>query len=104
MVFTSFVPRLCMMAVPYSRRAGVSPRSALTATLVVTRMLEISKGEEGCAHSEMYKSHSLEELFSNKLANWNVRYVAICKKLLECHQFNSGMKALFISTMNKVPD
>ena len=50
-VFTSLVPRLCMIAVPYSLRAAVSPRRALTATLVVTRMFD--KSTPLWLHSEM---------------------------------------------------
>lgn len=68
--FTSLVPRLYMIADPYSCKVGVSPKSALTATLVVTLILDRSILLPGVAHSEMYKVHSAEELFSKRLANW----------------------------------
>lgn len=66
--FTSRVPKLCMIAEPYSTKVGVSPSSALTATLVVTLIFDKSMLPE--VHSEMYKHHSAEELCWKRLANW----------------------------------
>lgn len=45
----------------------MSPSRALTATLVVTRILDMSWPL--LDHSEMYRSHSLALLVSNRLAN-----------------------------------
>ena len=59
--------RFFMRAEPRSCSTGLSERSAVTATLVVTRMLLSADVVCGAVHSEMYSSHSELELFSNKL-------------------------------------
>ena len=64
-----------MMALPLSCRQGLSDRRAVTATLVVTRMLLSGDVVCGAVHSDMYRSHSELELFSNKLHIWEEKIV-----------------------------